>query len=745
MKKSNLSICKPLQFWILVSFFLQVFMLQAVDTTPLTPYTSSNEEIVSVSLFVEEKTVRPSSTLWACFQFHIAPEWHLYWKNPGDAGAGPTINWTLPEGFKVGEPLWPFPERFEIDSAVVFGYERQMLFLVPIYAPHDISEGSRLRFAADVQWLGCSTLCVPGNAQFAFQLPVSTGESQINQSAKNTFRQARMWLPVESKQAAVRVKDGMLEIEVQSLVPLRQIVSVHFFSEVPESVSTHARVKYNVSDIGKITVQVPLEDAKLPIKGVLVVKDDGADGVKKHAWQISSQGSKGSEASKQVSLSSNQQLEDLEKQVWYRRILQAISEFMHSELVKILLLAFAGGMILNIMPCVLPVVSIKMLHLVELKGSDRFFIAKHSLIYSAGVLVSFWALAGSIFVLQSFGKVVGWGFQLQNPYFVAVLVLVLFILALGMFGVFEFGIALSSTAGAVEQRFHTQKPSLLTSFFSGVLATFIASPCTGPLLGSAIGFTATVHPALSFVIFTALGIGMAFPFLLLAVFPGISKVIPRPGRWMITFKQVMGFFIVATVLWLVWVLDAQTQDLSLLSMLITLFIVSVGTWVYGTWGGYDRVKSTRTLARIIALALVIWGSYMLVMDIKRTKMGSSVKIALTDHWETFSQKKLDQLLQQKEAVFVAVTAKWCLTCQANHAVLETEKVQQAFMRYGVVKLLADWTNGDEEITRYLRSHGRNGVPFYAIYFRDSAKAPIILPELITPEMVVEALNKAYGS
>ncbi|MBS0654371.1 MAG: thioredoxin family protein [Verrucomicrobia bacterium] len=623
-------------------------------------YTSSNEEIVAVKMIPENLTITPGKPLWVCFQFDIAPEWHLYAKNSGDIGLPPSIQWTLPEGFRAGDIVWPEASKITIDKTAFFGYSHSLQLLVPIFPPDRLQEGSTTTLQAKVDWLGCSTICVPGHAYFRANLLNSAQQVVVNKKAAALFKSIRS---------------------------TEQVV------------------------------------ASLPAKAV----------------------------------ESNAHLDSLEQKVWYRQLLPSVQGAVHSDFFKILLLAFLGGIILNIMPCVLPVISLKLLHFVQLKEHNRKAVVNHGFSYTLGVLVSFWVLVGMIYVLQSFGKTVGWGFQLQEPIFVAVLLIVLFIFSLSLFGVFEFIPSLASAVGSWERTFRTahspsvQAPSYMASFFSGVLAAFVASPCTGPLLGSAIGFAATLDPIYSFAIFSSLAIGMAFPFLVVSIVPGASRLIPRPGRWMVTFKQLMGFFMLATCLWLVWVLDAETNGLSIMTMLITLFIISFGVWIYGIWGGLDRPKRTRIVAKCLALLVIIYGSYLLIADVQLSRQNvnkptlpKNKSQVIGQEWEHFSPAVLERLRSEQMPIFVYATAKWCLTCQANHAVLEREAVKEAFVRYGVIKLEADWTNGDEAITQYIRGLGRNGVPLAVVYSRNPKESPKILPEVLTPEIVIEALKWAHG-
>ncbi len=738
-----------------------IFAISDLDDNSVEPYTSSNDEVVAVKIYPESKNILPGQPLWMCVQFDIGPEWHLYWKNPGEVGAAPSISWKLPQGFRVGDALWPAPERYEIEKTVVFGYAKQLSILVPLYPPEDLVEGSTIHVKAEVHWLGCSTSCVPGDAFFTIPLQVSYRKLPIDSARAALFHTARAMLPLDVLQTQSTIKDGNIEIRISREGQFDHVSKVLFFPEEQNYFDVQRLPTWEVSLDSRTLIarvfseQLAKNEAALPIKGVLVVQE------KDHvlSWNIiipfKSEATSHSTAFEKKAPQVTS-IEALEEQMWYRKLSNALSHFLHSEFFTILVLAFFGGLILNVMPCVLPVISLKMLHFVQLQGQSRLKAAKHGLLYSFGVISSFWLLSGAIYFLQSFGKVVGWGFQLQEPLFVVALLIVLFIFGMSLFGVFEFLPSLASKAGNLEYSFQSshpeerQHPSYLGSFFSGVLATFVASPCTGPLLGSAIGYAATLEPVYSVSMFTALGAGMSLPFLLLCLFPSLGRLLPRPGRWMVTFKQLMGFFMLATVLWLTWVLDAQTDNLSVLTMLTTLFVIAFGTWIYGTWGGVDRSKRVRTIAKVIALLVVLYGSYLLVSNVREGRMGTTEKPKLVKEesqvvgrqWRPFSQSFLDRLLQQRVPVFVYVTAKWCLTCQANHAVLELEKVRQAFVQYGVTKVEADWTMNDETITAYIRKMGRNGVPLAVVYSGNPNVAPKVLPEILTPEIVIEALQWA---
>lgn len=406
-------------------------------------------------------------------------------------------------------------------------------------------------------------------------------------------------------------------------------------------------------------------------------------------------------------------------------------------------LAFLGGLILNLMPCVLPVISFKILSFVKMSGQNRSLIFKHGLAFSAGVVISFWVLAGAILWLRSYGQVVGWGFQLQDPLFVAGLAAVIFLFSLSLFSLFEMGAGIASKAGSAQKK----AEGLLSSFFSGVLATTIATPCTGPFLGTAVGFAVTLSTPLALLIFTSLGLGMASPYLLIGAFPSLIRFLPRPGNWMVTFKEILGFVMLATVLWLVWVFVAQTDGMALYYLLAGFFFLSIGGWIYGKWGSPVNKRITRSLSMCIAMMFLVMGSYTIYhasrnVSVSEINEGSEVAMAdvheETATWLRFSPDRLQSLLDAGIPVFVDFTAKWCLICQTNHYSLTTDEVDRTFTENGIVRMKADWTKNDPAITEELRKFGRNGVPLYVIY--TPTGEPKVLPQVLTADIVLDTIR-----
>jgi thiol:disulfide interchange protein len=402
-----------------------------------------------------------------------------------------------------------------------------------------------------------------------------------------------------------------------------------------------------------------------------------------------------------------------------------------------LLFAFLGGMILNLMPCVLPVLSLKIMGMVKQAGEAPRERLKHGALFTLGVVASFWVLAGIMLLLQAGGEQLGWGFQLQSPSFVIVLSVFLFLFGLSMFGVFEIGTSLTGVGQGV-----AGGSSYTSSLISGVLATTVATPCTAPFMGSALGFTLGAPAYVAFLVFTFVGLGMAAPYLLLTTIPALLKFIPKPGAWMESMKQFMGFLLMATVLWLIWVLSLQTGADGVVILLAALLLVALGGWIFGRWGNIAIEQPTRRIALVIALVAVAGGLFFSLTNIKAKEQETAgVHKQGSIEWLAYTPELVEGLKAEGRTVFLDFTAAWCLSCQVNEKVaFSSEEVQNEFARRGIATVRADWTNHDETITRALAAFGRNSVPLYVLYA--PGKDPVLLPEIITPGIVLEALRNS---
>jgi len=400
-------------------------------------------------------------------------------------------------------------------------------------------------------------------------------------------------------------------------------------------------------------------------------------------------------------------------------------------------LALLGGLILNLMPCVFPILSIKILSFVQRAGEDRRHILRHGFVFAAGVLVSFWVLAGLLIALRAGGRQLGWGYQLQSPSFIILISVVLFLLSLSLLGVFEIGGNLIGVGGGKSGSGYGG------SFFTGILATIVATPCTAPFMGSALAYALTQTAVVSLLVFTALGLGMAAPYLILSASPKLLRFLPRPGAWMETFRQFMAFPLLATLIWLTWVLGLQIGVDGLVRFLFGLLIFGMAAWVFGRWNQPIRSFGVRVVARLVTVGLLGAGLYVASLGTGMVA-GAVVPSVETDpesiSWIEFNPDRLREEVDSGRSVFLDFTAAWCLTCKANEMIaFRSVEVSDAFRDRGILAMKADWTTRNPEITEALARFGRTGVPLYVFFAGDGAE-PVILPQIINPAIVLEAIG-----
>lgn len=740
-----------MKFWLSLCLLIVPIMNPCVIANQAVSSTSSNLEApafsdpVKPSLINEDSSIQPGHPLFVAIELKIEKEWYLYWKNPGEAGMPPSVTWNLPKGFTVDSLIWPTPKQLGSEIKTKFGYTESLTLLAKITPPKSYGE-KEAKITAKVQWVVCSnTSCLPGNKEIALTLPVRNEIPEQTAKHQELFSRARSKIP--QKYDAVTAKRYQDQIEIafyDASLQNRQIDKIEFFPEqqkaidltTPLDLQTSSEPNLYILTIKEQSTQVELKGLIVlhTSKGIEAYEIDTPIASDPHNETISMANSIGA---KSIYSSKPQDL------------IQGNSSFeFEGGVLLAIVFAFIGGMILNLMPCVLPVISFKVLGFAKMAGQSRRLIFRHGLAFSIGVLFSFWALAGVLLALQAYGRSVGWGFQLQEPLFVASLAALLFIFSLSLFGVFELGTSLMSAAGQMQQKTKSRN-ELLSSFFSGILATAVATPCTGPFLGSAVGFAVTLPSWQAMLIFTSLGLGMSFPYLLLAAFPQFIRLMPKPGPWMETFKQLMGFMMMASVLWLIWVFGAQTGSMAVSLLLASFFLFSLACWVYGRWGTPIYRKIIRRISALVAILLLAAGSYTLftstsplieAMDGHIALNTNSSQTDIADEWEEFSPERVAELRQQGIPVFIDFTAKWCLICQTNHLALSTDEVSNKFKERGIVRMKADWTKRDEVIAAELRKFGRNSVPLYVLYDGDSESSPQILPQVLTPTIILESLE-----
>jgi len=670
-------------------------------------------------------SIAPGQSFEVALRFNMKPHWHIYWKNPGDTGMPPQVDWHAPEGFEFGELEFPTPHRIESPPGFIsYAYEGETLLLVKAKAPETLVPGKSIQIKADANWLICEEMCIPGRAKLALTLDVVASEALSSSSRFGSeFSAAReeVPMPVDGEMSYEALAETITFKFDWSGFEGVELDDLYFFVD-QESIVDSAKPQTASADGNTLLVSVVKSeyypDETPPLSGILYNKAGfaavgGAKSVYFDSQRVASGAATVATESK--------------------------AKFTFAQALGF---AFLGGLILNLMPCVFPVLSIKILGFVQHSGEDKKKVLMHGLVFAGGVLVSFWALAGTLIALRAGGESLGWGFQLQSPGFVAVLLTIMFLFGLSMAGVFEMGTGAIGLAGKVQGNGYG------SSFFSGVLATAVATPCTGPFMGPALGFALSLSAGQALLVFTFLGLGMAAPYTTLSAFPNLIQKLPRPGPWMETFKQFMAFPMFATCIWLVWLMGAHVGIDGLPLVLGGLLVMAIGAWIFGRWSTPIKTVGIRRLATVSAFALMVGGVWMMLPG-----SGSEGAIAVKGQpdrygvvWEDFSPELVAELRAEGRPVFVDFTAKWCLTCKANKAVIfASDEVRNRFKELSVAMVKADWTKRNPVITEALEGYGRSGVPLYVFYDGSKDASPRILPELLNPGIVLEALESVERS
>ena len=668
-----------------------------------------DEPRVRVELVSEVHAIAAGQVFWVALHQRIAPGWHTYWINPGDSGEPPRIEWALPAGFTAGEITWPFPEKIPVGPAMTYGYSREVVLPIPITAPASLTPGTEISLRGQASWLVCEKICIPEEAAIALTLPVTTGNPPLDAHGAPMIAAARQRVPTPSPWPASFVatpETVTLTLAAPGLTSER-IADVSFFPAKWGAIDMAApqRVRVDAAGIRIVVARGPLRAAAAaPIDGVLVVSERLDGETARHAFVVSARpttaGGDGA-----------------------------------TSLLRAIALALAGGLVLNLMPCVLPVLSVKALGLVRHASERPAVLRAHGLAYAAGVLLSFALVAGALIALRATGEQFGWGFQLQSPAFVTALAWLFFAVALSFSGIIVVsgGHALAARSGYVG------------SFAAGALATVAATPCTAPFMGAAVGFAVTQPWPTALLVFEALGLGLALPYLLLSFVPAWSRFLPKPGRWMERLKELLAFPLYASAAWLVWVVSQQAGPYGVGAALAGIVLIGFAAWLHrslGSAGALWRGAATWSIAALLPLLIV--GIVALGPLGAGTRSSAPEAVAGGIDWEPFSPERLDGLRASGKPVFVNFTAAWCVTCLVNERVaLRSAVVADAFAKKGVTALKADWTSRDPAISRVLGSLGRSGVPLYVLY-RPGAGADAVstlLPQILTEGAVIDALDK----
>ena len=682
-----------------------------------------NEHTTAV-LALESPKAAPGATVWAMVTLTPQKSWHTYWRNPGDSGIPTTLKWTLPKGYSAGEISWPAPERIPVGPLMNYGYGGAARLLVPISVPASATPGTEVTLATEAKWLVCQEVCVPEEAQLDVPLTVASSSDAAtahDAATSAVFKAALEEVPVPASftaRGAANDKTFAVVIEDASKLGL-----------APEAIKTAAYFPY---DDGLIDYAAPqrltLSDGKVIISAArgYQTAPKNADGV----IEINA----GRKDMKAYALHAafTGPMPSLSPAAAAGEALTIKVGGGGSSITLLTALAFAflGGLILNLMPCVFPVLSLKALSVARQADAHPHEARRDGLLFTAGVVISFVGAAGVLIALRDAGAAAGWGTQLQSPLVVTALAYVLFLVGLNLAGFYE----IDGGAMGIGQSLADRKDAL-GSFFTGVLAVVVAAPCTAPFMASAIGFALTQPLAVALATFLALGLGFALPFLLISITPQVRHLLPRPGPWMARFKELLAFPMFAAAAWLVWVLSQQTGSDGVIAALGGAVLIAFAIWLWRAGSHPVSRAIGRGIAAIsIVLALLLAGW--------QARLASSVtQVAKGASYQPYSQAKVEAALQNGDGVFVNLTAAWCITCLVNERVaLSNPGVIATMQKKDIVYLKGDWTNQDPEITALLKKFGRSGVPLYLYYPPGAGDTPVVLPQILTPSEVEKVLN-----
>lgn len=663
-----------------------ISLFQVNFAEPLSKY-------ATVSLISEHQSFVPGKKHWIGIYAKLKPGWHLYWKNPGDSGLPISVKWNSDINFEISKLHWPTPVRISTPPLASYGYEKEVLYLFNLTLPKHTSS-SNFKLNASIEWLICKEICLPESFKLTLKRNIAKNTS-LNASTQALFKRYKDLLPQDHNSKISFNKKGE---KFYLTLPKNFYSRPYYFFPTEQSLLNHTAQQPNINTSDSISIELPIHKDQDPkqLDGILAYGKELKNSIK------------------------------IKTHIASAPISQLPSATNHS-LWIVFLFAFLGGLILNLMPCVLPVLSLKILNFVQQSNESHSKLIAHGLLFTLGVFTSFWVLAFILLSLRASGEELGWGFQLQSPHFLIFLSFFLFLFALNLFGLFETGTFLTRWGGAIS----SLSNGLVGSFLNGVTATIVATPCSAPFMGSALGIAVTLPALQSFLIFSFLAFGMSFPYLLLSIFPAWIRYVPKPGIWMEHFKQWMGFPLLATIIWLLWVLAQITDADVVIDTLSLLLCTTLVVWMLKTWKGW--------ISKLISFSLLFFlvsFTYQLIsqIDQKQNKDFSQI-------WLPYDEKSIQKSLDEGFPVFIDFTASWCISCQVNKKlVLQSEKSVRLFKEFKVKTYIADWTKKDTAITHALAKFNRNSVPLY-VFYKDKDSQPILLPEILTKGILSDTLNQ----
>jgi thiol:disulfide interchange protein len=667
------------------------------------------KELVHATVLADTSAIVPGKPFAAGVLLRMAPGWHTYWKFSGDAGLPTEIKWNSPPDWKVGEIQWPIPlKTIDPGDIQTYGYQDEVMLIQEITPPAKI-DGSPVKLSAQVDWLVCEKICIPGAATLTLEIPTSSSAEPKNTDlfARNHRLLPQNFPNAQMATAAWSRTGNDLQLKITS-DQIANYQSIDFFPlpQGDKTVVGHPSVESRKPN--EITFKIPVEtpDKNLGSMAGLIVFAQHENGNDRQGWELGA---------------------------------ARVAAVGHAPrpsrgLVTFLFFGFVGGFILNLMPCVLPVISLKIFGFIQQAGESRAKIFRSGLAFVAGIFTWFVGLGLVLIAIKAAGHDITWASQFTNPYFVLLLSVIVLVFALNLFGVFEITLPQFVSRGMDS----APKIGNAGSFFQGVFATALATPCTAPFLGTAIGFAFTQSSAVILSMFVAVAAGMSAPYFLLSAQPAWLRFLPKPGPWMERVKQFMGFLLLATLLFLLYVLGAQRGLDGAIWASCFLLIVAVACWMKGAFV-IPTAPATKRAVVVLLILLLLLGSGVYFIGDKF--QSSKIDLAQTaGDWQPFTAERLQSERDAGHAVFVDFTAAWCLTCKFNEkTVLENSDIRDAFQRHGIVKIKADWTNGDPAITKLLQQFGRPGVPLYVLY-PGKSQEPIVFPELLTKSILLNKLE-----